>query len=198
MGLDGNMIFDIGSLDDWLEQLSGVIQEREHWLGQVGFVQGIDEVAFSMPDRKGLFEFIEFLVPHKGFDVFNMSRDHVKTAPFGVEYDVEYWFLTTPIPNVRLELMLSPGGSPLHDAIRRLIGPFGPLVVPVHLSFKCENERGYASAVKMLAGSGLRRVQDCEASYGRYSYWLPYGLNPSEEMYLKPRVNLRDPKEALS
>ena len=194
MSKGNHILVGTSGMDGLVANMRQAVEATNDWLGNLGFVQGVDEIAILCRDEDALHSFLEALVRVDGFELFNMAPDHIKSMPFDAHYYAEFWFFRTPIKGVRFEVMRADVGSPLHDALRRNSGP----IEPVHASFKCEDEVDYASAIRRLSEAGLRRVQDCEASYGRYSYWMPYDESPKDSLYVKPRVNLRDPKEALS
>jgi hypothetical protein len=164
-------------------------------------ISGIDEVAVL--DLRGdesvkLLSFVKHMVALKGVELFNTVSDEVKCFPIPGEYGVHYDFYRTPY-DWRLEVMHfteRTGVSPLH----RMYWPnhMGSAEMPVvHLSFKCYDERDYFACLERLGADGYVCGQYCESTYGRFSYWmLEEGVLAENQVWLKPRVNLREQRRA--
>jgi hypothetical protein len=156
----------------------------------------VDEISLLFSTWESLAMFVKLAVRHSGYSLFNTATDEVKTGPLPGAYTAEYWFLGTPY-QYRIECMvITDGHSPLHAAanhLRRLHGAHDPFVI--HASFKVSSEEEYADSVLALRNE-LVLYQECESTYGRFSYWAP-AVDPKDESdfshcFLKPRVNLRD------
>lgn len=171
-------------------------------LGELGFVQGVDEIAILLPSASAATEFVTQMVREDGVMLFNTASDHVHTSPLKTCYNVDYNFLTVPMATgrpLRIEVMaLTSGVSPLHYAALHEMHYDGSALSLIHASFKVDDEDDYATAVHRLRERGWEAAQRCESTYGRFSYWTPlddsgFGDMPDEcPPYLKPRVNLRD------
>ncbi len=197
---------------DYDKMFSAVKETCERFdriLERLGFVNAIDEVALLFINPFQATEFLREAVTNDGVLLFNSATDHVHTLPLRTCYDVRYDFLTVPSPywpenriaGPRIEAMhLTDGYSPLHFAALMEMKETGNPATPIHASFKCDDEEDYAIAVDRLRTAGWEAAQRCESTYGRFSYWTP--LNPKEwfddalrDLYLKPRVNVRDERE---
>jgi hypothetical protein len=189
-----------------LKGARSAVKKFEDILARLDFVQGIDEIAFAFACHGDLEEFIHEMVQHPDVTHFNAAHDHVHTLPLRTCYGVRYEFLkveAAPDPlchEFRIEAMsLTNGYSPLHLAELRGVD-YKPIAV--HASFKVEDEIDYGIAVNRLREAGWEAAQRCESNYGRFSYWTPLAreewLPDGPFMYLKPRVNTRDQKEALA
>ena len=172
----------------------------------------IDEVAVMLP--RGHF-FLEQMIrdlEFQGWDHFNSAADLVLANPFGTRYVVEYNFLRHPVHPWRLELMQmgtaedgNTGFSPLHQAL----WPNGQeptwtdhATFPIpHLSFKPHpdlvKEMGARKAVRQAIDTvsvhGAIIAQACQSTYGEFWYLSP--TDALRQLYLKPRINLRDAGE---
>jgi hypothetical protein len=158
----------------------------------------VDEMSLFFPTESAIAQFAKYAVQLDGHAVFNTAVDRVHTTPVRNDYDVLYWFLTTP-HGYRLELMAAGSGSPVHDERRALLHAASEESampsVAVHASFKCDDEGTYSDAVRVLRAHDYEMVQGCTSSYGRFSYWQPINGSldaVSPTWYLKPRINLRD------
>jgi hypothetical protein len=108
-------------------------------------------------------------------------------------FDVRFEFLRLPLTGSRegfrdwrIEAMcVLDGNAPLHS---QHIERFGDPCI-VHASFKLDDEGEYAKAKAELSEFGFPFCAEYSNSYGRFSYWN------AGRYYLKPRVNLRDPRE---
>lgn len=168
----------------------------------------IDEAAVLVPSRWHATRFINNLEV-EGWEHFNGAEDLVYTNPFGTRYLVRYEFLRSPQKTYRLEVMyLQPdsesyqGFSPLHSALwvpeGLTPGTSGTVRFPIaHLSFKAPKNTGdlqlrsaYSRAVAHLQAKGCIHAQTCQSTYGVFGYYLPH--DATRQLYLKPRVNLRD------
>jgi hypothetical protein len=146
----------------------------------------VDEMAIMISDDHTLLDFISFAVHLPEVTLFNCCQDTVFTQPIASDYQVRYWFFTTPL-NFRVEVMQLGSGSPLHDSL--MLHSDSP-VIPVHASFKCVDEQEYVSAQSTLRGHGWEVWQKCDSSYGRFSYWGH--PDQGSGWLVKPRLNLRD------
>lgn len=154
----------------------------------------IDEVALLFRTGRDLDTAVSGLVRRPEWLHFNGADDHVKTEPFGTEYDVRYEFFSIEGRTYRVEAMALMGGSsPLHEAAMQ----HG--VMEIHTSFKVADMRAYRSVVEMLSstimsGGDMMLGQACVSTYGEFSYWRkgsPEGPRFTKP-WLKPRVNVRD------
>jgi len=165
--------------------------------GENAFV--IDEVALFFRDRTQAMQWILDQVGKDGVTLFNYAQDEVHTHPFNTDYDVHYYFLSTPF-KYRVEAMaLGNGLSPLHESLRPYASneahdPVGPRPT-VHYSFKCQDAPTYHRVTDWLGKMEFGHVQTCRSTYGLFSYWsMSENVDPNGTMdvYLKPRVNTRD------
>lgn len=192
-------------VEDNLVQVDAWIGHYSHYLPQ-GAV--IDEAAIMVPDpwhRRKVTEQLE----QADWAKFNEASDMVYTTPFGTRYCVSYEFYHSNDRPYRLEVMMMDrdwdgylGNSPLHDALQssadRNQAPKTPIKYPIpHLSFKAprvfpvSNERhAYAKAVDYIKSKACIHAQSCQSTYGTFSYFI--GNETMRQIYLKPRVNLRD------
>lgn len=176
----------------------------------------IDEAAILAPDYWHRSKITGQLVEagwHKTAD----AEDIVYTNPFGTRYCVEYEFYARDLVPYRLEIMMMVpdrdgvyGFSPLHQA---LWAPgdnpqdIGRMKYPMpHLSFKPstmmdeelmnqeavykERRRAYCRAVDGLQSSAAIHAMSCQSTYGHFGYYI--GNEARRQIYIKPRVNLRD------
>jgi hypothetical protein len=174
--------------DVFIEMMETQKELTEVIRGVLGVGNPIDEMALMFQNSTGVFTFLTEVVQREGVALVNAARDVVQVSPLPARYGVQYWFLTSGHPEWRVEAMLTDGNSPLHYALSQGAHP-GSMTV-VHGSFKCPNEEEYATARVALRKAGWEEAQRCDSQYGRFSYWLdPDG---PREVYLKPRVNLRD------
>ena len=158
----------------------------------------IDEVALRFENESSLMMFLKHAVTIEGVNLFNYAVDHVETYPIRSNYDVRYWFLTTP-KGYRLECMIIDpvGFSPLHQAHTMRTG----YEEPVHYSFKCFDEEQYDMARRIIEGSEWVLAQNNHSTYGSFAYYLTgettdYALEKAgfkwSNAYIKPRMNTRD------
>jgi len=168
----------------------------------------IDEAAILVPDPWHRGELSIYLEAN-GWTAFNEDRDVVSTSPFGTRYCVDYRFFSHPDYGYRLEVMMLSsdaagimGFSPLHQALWQPSGqswnglPVSRYPIP-HLSFKAvkvqpeQTLRGaYSSAVQHMHDVACLHTMTCQSQYGVFGYFL--GNDTMRQIYLKPRVNLRD------
>jgi hypothetical protein len=195
-------------VDKMFSALGQAVATYDELLARMGFVYGIDEIAYLFPTHHHAEVFIREAVHDEAeCTLFNVATDHVHTSPINSCYDVMYQFLSVPssyLPHrpsqtstVRIEAMhLARGFSPLHFGELLSMERDGLLASAIHASFKCEDETAYAAATHRLRESGWEVAQRCDSTYGRFSYWKPLEadqwLPDGPFMYLKPRINLRD------
>lgn len=180
----------------------------DRWIGHYGerLPRGavIDEAALMVPSPWHVASLLKYFT-ERGWEHFNGARDLVYTNPFATRYFVEYNFLRHPDVGYRLEVMnLSQGQqdgrtgfSPLHaslwpDGMVHHSIPARQFPVP-HLSFKVPDRRAYGLALEHLREHACIHAQTCQSTYGAFSYWI--GNDTARQIYLKPRVNLRDAGE---
>jgi hypothetical protein len=167
-----------------------------------GVTYTIDEMAVMFTSPAHALRWISSAVRVPAVTLFNSATDVVQTSPIVSTYNVHYWFLTTPdLPETdprweystpwRVEAMYAHAGSPLHDTYRRMMK--GRETLAIHASFKCPDEEAYGVAVKTLRDNGYEAAQFCESTYGRFSYWSE--AEGGGEVYLKPRLNVRDEED---
>jgi hypothetical protein len=193
----GTNVKDISEFyQGWLEDISDVNDLLDKNFGPGTF--RIDEVAVMLPSQLDALQWVSEAVKNDGVTLFNKAEDDVRTYPFDTQYDVNYYFLSTP-HDFRVEAMaLGNGISPLHEAMRpgRRYRDKVMYPVPVHYSFKTESEDQYRHVMNWLDAAHFHHAQSCQSTYGRFSYWLAEGEDGQiPDMYLKPRVNLRDIKK---
>lgn len=185
--------FDMNSV---FQGLGRVVRLYNEMLAQLDIPHVVDEVAYMFADRHLLDLFTREAVQVDGCLLFNTADDHVHTMPLGTCYDVEYRFFTVPmeylpgIEQVRIEAMrMGRGFSPLHLA-EVLLNGWGA----IHASFKCQTEEEYGAVLHRLRERSWEVAQKCDSTYGKFSYWKPFDQDNHEDLdlYLKPRVNLRD------
>lgn len=175
-----------GALNSWTES----VEKANFYIGDLNMPYEIDEISLLLPNYLSAVEFATSAVMEEGVTLFNRAADHVHTWPLRSHYDVDYLFLTLPEPmqDVRLEVMsLGEGFSPLHYTALNSTG--GEKVV-IHLSFKCEDPEAYADAVDIMS-SDAHLIQACKSEYGLFSYFETTAMEGTQ-IYLKPRVNLRE------
>lgn len=164
----------------------------------------VDEASILTPSNWWFTKAIERLT-EQGWEHVNSAQDVVYTNPFGTRYTVEYAFLqdpTMPRP-FRIEVMqIVNGVSPLHDALlwaRSANADITQYALPVpHLSYKPETgstTREFAREVDALKADGYIHAQTCQSTYGVFGYYLHQ--DATKQVYLKPRVNLRDGDGAI-
>lgn len=180
--------------EEWLSTRD----KYQGFMSEIGLKNPIDEIALLFHSRASKAQFVVDAVKGDGVKLFNTADDHVNTKPFGTEYKVEYMFLEAEsLKDMRVEAMsIYTGFSPLHHALLQNhpeIEEGHPY--PVHLSFKCINMDEYYDAVYALDEGGAdgigtaKCVQTCQSDYGVFSY---YNVPSLGNIYLKPRVNMRD------
>lgn len=157
----------------------------------------VDEAAVLLPSPY-LVRKLAGSLAEEGWEMFNTAEDVVYTNPFGTRYFVEYVFLRHPDYAFRLELMTrstgydeEPGFSPLHAA---LVNAAIPNMYPIpHLSFKVQGDRrGYGKTIQFLKDKACIHAMSCQSTYGQFGYFI--GNETARQIYLKPRLNLRDRK----
>jgi hypothetical protein len=165
----------------------------------------IDEVSVldtrSSGDTASRLAFTKHMVGQPGVELFNTARDEVQCFPIPARYSVDYDFYRTPY-SWRLEVMRfneSTGVSPLHRTYLPTTRRQGSDMHVVHLSFKCIDEDEYEKCLLLLASDGYACAQQCESTYGRFSYWTTIektGPLRKHGVWLKPRVNLQAQRKA--
>lgn len=152
----------------------------------------IDEVALMFPDVEGMDMFLKEAVSRPDVEFFNSAFDKVITAPLQHSYEVEYNFLRMQDRPFRIECMvLREGVSPLHTSLLQANQWYPQWPKTVHLSFKCMDEQEYELWMVNLSRES-EMVQRCESTYGLFSYWKVPGFYNEYQMYVKPRLNMRD------
>lgn len=190
---------DVNYLRENMDTVLASVQARwslawEKVRGLLGPAYPVDEMALYFADRNDMFVFISLAV-QRGWCVFNCSEDTVETRPVPAQYGVEYWFLHKDGVPYRLECMtVNEGFSAYHGALKEMIFSYDIPYVLAHASFKVANDENYGSAVVALRGDDFELVQHCTSTYGRFSYFL--NSDRTDIPALKPRINLRDRKEA--
>lgn len=174
------------AVDRWLESHQEST-ERE-WL--------CDEIAFLFCHRDALQFFINDCVRSQQWALTNIADDTVHTTPIRSTYEVTYHFLTDPKEeeNFRIECMsIVDGFSPLHGAIGAAAHLDGRAWNAVHASFKVPGGVDeYEACMARLGALGCTPVLHCASTYGKFSYWTVPDNGEGIELYLKPRINLRD------
>lgn len=188
-------------VDRILMMAEATVRKQTRILGEMGFINGIDEVAIQVPNRLALLNLIQHLTAVDGLALTNTATDHVETLPLRTCYSVDYAFITGEALRLdgthsyRLELMhKTVGVSPLHDVLFEAVAEQSAAWV-VHASFKVPTEDEYGVVGHRLRDNSYECVQRCDSTYGRFSYWQPLDIdddNKSEFVFLKPRVNTRD------
>lgn len=186
------------------ENLLGIEAWIKHYEDKLPKHCYIDEAAILAADpwKRGK---ITAQLREEGWDKFNEAQDLVATNPFGTRYCVEYHFFQHPDKVYRLELMMLTednvglhGFSPLHQALLWSIPPGlyeskeTKSAIP-HLSFKMAGDstvKGYTRAVQHLKDQACIHAMTCQSTYGAFGYFI--GNDTMRQIYLKPRVNLRD------
>lgn len=180
---DLNRDDNVARMGDLMRQHAGMAWDPEH---------PYDEVALLATSNRQAFAAVQSFV-RRGWRYFNNAEDTVTTHPFRTQYDVTYHFLAHQNVGWRIELMtLGYGLSPVHWAILDRTRS-GALPV-VHLSFKVPNMSAYEAVLSRWHGH-LLHAQSCTSSYGVFSYWAGQPVDGNPEVYLKPRINLRDTRE---
>jgi len=170
--------------------LEALDAEEARYNGQLEAAHHIDEFALLVVDPNSLRRLTDILFTF-GWQQFNEATDYVKTGPIRSAYSVGYYFFKNPEKAYRLEVMrMIDGVSPLHAAIPTPMSR--QVCTPVHASFKCQDEETYAVARYMLDENGYTLAQQCESTYGRFSYFTELSQLAPRVPYLKPRVNTRD------
>lgn len=183
-----------------LASIGEQVEKYTRTLGNLGFVNGIDEIAVDTWDSLAFLNLMQSLVSEPGVAFTNAAHDVVRTDPFGTAYEVDYLFATglnlySDRHPYRIECMnITDGWSPLHTAARLEAEAMHAAAWMVHASFKCTDEADYGATTHRLREAGWECLQRCTSTYGRFSYWKPFDrdLDDSGNLCLKPRVNLRD------
>jgi hypothetical protein len=167
----------------------------------------IDEAAIMVPRGEQFLDRMSSHLNSGGWYQFNSAVDLVAANPFGTRYVVQYHFFSNNRYPWRLEVMQMAkardgrtGFSPLHQALWYPSGEEpgwsdgASLPVP-HLSFKpLIGKEGPRKAVRkamdVIKFGGAILVQSCQSTYGEFFYLLP--VNARRQLYIKPRINLRD------
>lgn len=179
-----------------MDKVRDAVSRADVWLADLGLGRTTDEVAMMLPEGvKESQDWYDRMMERVGTDgvtYFNRSQSKVTVRNLPSSYEVVYYFFTTAVPGVRLELMrLGNGHSPLHELYNRPEDSRGRDACVVHASFKCTSEGEYRNAMARLAGEGWSCGQDCSSDYGLFSYWR-HPDDVESLLWLKPRVNLRD------
>lgn len=185
---DANAFYDPvhGALPAWRKMIDRV----ENFLASHNMNFQIDEIALAFDSRHRRYAWLEGALQEEGVEAFNFAHDSVDTSPITSHYHVDYTFLRSPIEGVRLEIMqIQSGFSPLHAALMHEIYHNDPVVV--HFSFKTKDEDHYEACVDRLSRIGGMLAQECESTYGKFSYWK-FKDQDFSGVYIKPRVNRRD------
>ena len=173
--------------DDWLEKHQPTGWWQEWWC---------DEIAFFFCNRESASAFVNECVRTQQWALTNIAEDTVNTQPIRSTYEVGYSFLTDPHEkeNFRLEVMqIFDGFSPLHGALEAAAHLDGKAWSPVHASFKVSGGVDeYEACLGVLAAAGCTPALHCASTYGKFSYWNVPDNGEGIELYLKPRINLRD------
>ncbi len=198
------------SLDRSLEtNLARVESWRKHFTRYLPLGNAIDEVAIQTMN----FDRVrDYLRQDDDWKLFNTAEDVVYANPFGTRYTVSYRFYRHPALPYRLEVMVlgnqtgEVGFSPVHHAlwnqtVRMRQDNDGLLPIP-HFSYKPQfpkspvtgkemgPRRAYGQTVNHLRKEGFIPVQACQSTYGVFGYFIQNETD--RQVYLKPRVNLRD------
>lgn len=187
------------------ENLLGIEAWIGHYRDKLPPHAFIDEAAILVPNYWHKSR-VAGALQKAGWVEFNNAQDVVYTNPFGTRYCVEYTFFRHVDKPYRLEMMMIiedddglRGFSPLHHA---LVAPTTATPVstlsatryPIpHLSFKYPgdpSQRGYSKAIQHLQEQACIHAMTCQSSYGTFGYFI--GNETMRQIYLKPRVNLRD------
>lgn len=170
----------------------------------------IDEAAIMVPPGEYYLDDIRLRLEQYGWELFNTSADLVHANPFGTRYVVEYTFFRKANTFWRLEVMQMGRGlqdgkrgfSPLHQALwengetptwtEQWQFPIPHLSFkPLHATGSKDNGRKAVRAdLDYLRLRGGIIAQACQSTYGEFWYVLPN--DALRQLYLKPRVNLRD------
>jgi hypothetical protein len=168
---------NISRANDFLQNVAGLDAVR------------VDELALMFVDQFEMMRYISDAVMEPEVEHYNGANDVVETLPLGTEYRVRYDFLRIRGEVFRVECMaITSGFSPLHAAVWNNASN---LPVVVHLSFKARNLHRYNEMIAGIRKTGAIFAQECDSTYGRFSYWK-VDLHDGPNLYLKPRVNLRD------
>jgi hypothetical protein len=189
------------SAEEWEERHAVFFDAQyiaaQQQLSAVGIHGQIDELAVMVFTTAQEYELIEKAV-RNGWSVFNSAEDSVETYPIASNYNVHYTFLRHPAKPYRLEVMRQlEGFSPLHITLAgRAIEAGWNKPIVVHASFKVGSVKEFGEAEAKLLDSGdLILSQGCRSTYGVFAYYAPT-IHADDsfdlQVYLKPRVNLRD------
>ncbi len=167
----------------------------------------IDEASIMVPGQYGM-EAVREQLMAGGWRGFNQATDLVFTNPMGTRYIVHYAFFQHPGFPWRIEVMWqgrgtrdqNTGFSPLHQALWYPNGRkpnfenWPELPIP-HLSFKPVRTTEPVNvdgtrALRHVLEQGFVLAQACQSTYGHFWYCL--NVNAARQIYLKPRVNVRD------
>lgn len=182
------------NIDGIIAHATELVEAAERWLEDVVNMEGafVDEVALMFGSTAARQRFLDRAVQHPDIEHFNADEDWVSTSPISSRYRVRYDFLRIKGKQFRLECMeVLQGVSPLHAVVDS--GIVGDYPATVHVSFKVANRHDYKAIAGSLEEAGAVWAQGCLSTYGIFSYWSVEepGL---ENVYVKPRVNVRDAK----
>lgn len=190
-----------GATPAWLKMK----QRMQQFLFNNGIGANIDEVAVMFHSEVDKAKWIRDAVAEESVKLFNSADDVVHTSPILSRYTVEYDFLEVKGLGMRVEAMyIDSGTSPLHDSLLDTYG--NPTIsgrsddwnrpVVVHFSFKT-TKNDYETIRAAMVSGGAELVQACHSTYGQFSYYrVPLDGDGASNLnvYLKPRVNSRDPE----
>lgn len=157
----------------------------------------IDEMSLLFLHEKDLETFLMFAQEDRTVDHFNsvlrdtMVRQFEDSPEPGMvrdpqSFDVRFEFLRLEGCTWRIEAMCVLGGTaPLHSAALRERGDG----CVIHASFKTADEQQYRDACLGLTEATDGMAAEYRNSYGLFSYWRVPEIG---DVWLKPRVNLRD------
>lgn len=155
----------------------------------------VDELAIMVVDEHQEYHVIEQAVRLGGWEMFNAAPDAVDTYPLPSSYKVHYTFLRRYGTPYRLEVMrLESGVSPLHSVLNtQAFDREWRTPIVVHASFKVPSITALGEVETLLTDNGFLLAQGCRSTYGAFAYYAPTVDNATDlQVYLKPRVNLRD------
>lgn len=182
------------------------LDRMDRWIAHYDYAlplgHSIDEVAVQTMDPGRMSDYLN----RNEWEQFNDARDVVYTNPFGTRYSVSYRFFRHSAVRYRMEVMtMNDGFSPLHQSLweqtTRMRGDNLDLLPVPHLSFKpnflspitegpLPARRQYGKVVNHLVSKACLLAQACQSTYGVFGYFI--GNETARQVYLKPRVNLRD------
>lgn len=156
----------------------------------------IDEVAILFADEAQLDEWLGFaekdhMLRHDRTEHDTMHRNDTRRAQaWRVRFEFLQVTLHADAPTWRIEAMVVLGGrAPLHQAM--LAATEGRPAI-IHASYKLPGVDAYHEEVQRLMSNGMTMQAGYTNSYGVFSYWNSGDGAPVTNVYLKPRINLRD------